>query len=189
MNFVFPFVIILSFISSAFFGNLETTVTSGIDGAKSAIETALSLAGILCFWSGILNVAEKGGAAKCVEKWLSPIISKLFPKTSAKSSITMNVIANLFGTGNAATQAGISAMEKLDEENNFSEYPSHQMCRFTVMNTASIGLFPTTVISILASCGSKNPFSIVPPVWICSFLSLSAALFAEMIFCKRGEKK
>ena len=93
----------------------------------------------------------------------------------------MNIIANLFGTGNAATPAGVAAMEGMDAENGKSEYPSREMSRFAVMNTASIQLFPTTVISILASFGAKNPFFIVPLVWISSFSALLAALFAQKI--------
>lgn len=188
MNFVFPFVIIVCFFFSVFTGALDVTVTSGIDGAKSAVETAISLIGIICFWSGILNIAEKGGASEKCEKLLSPVINRLFPKTKCKKNITMNIIANLFGAGNAATPAGISAIGKMDQENLHNPKPSREMCRFILINTASISIFPTTVLSILSSFGAKNPFSIVPLVWICSFLALSSALLAEKLF-SGGEQK
>lgn len=189
MNIVFPVIILLSFICGAFSGNLQNTVLCGIDGAKSAVNTALSLIGIMCFWSGILKIAEGGGASEKCEHLLSPVIHRLFPKTKQKQKITMNVIANLFGTGNAATPAGVSAMEGMDKENGESPFPGHEMSRFAVMNTASISLFPTTVVSILASCGAKNPLKIVPLVWICSSVSLLTALTAEFILCKRRDRK
>jgi len=189
MNFVFPFVMVICFVFSAIYGSLQSTLTSGIEGATAAVETAISLAGIICFWSGILNVAEKGGAAEKCKKLMSPVINRLFPKTKAKRHITMNIIANIFGAGNAATPAGISAMQKMDTENHKSPYPSHEMCRFIVLNTASISIFPTTVISILSSFGAKNPFSIVPCVWVCSFVSLLSALIMEKILYKSGDKK
>lgn len=188
MNFVFPFIIISCFVFSAFTGTLASAVTAGVDGAKSAVETVISLIGIICFWSGILNVAEKGGAAEKCEKLLSPVINRLFPKTKHKKNITMNIIANLFGAGNAATPAGISAISEMDKENLHNPHPSRDMCRFVLMNTASISLFPTTVLSILTSFGAKNPLSIVPCVWICSFLALSFALLAEKLFSGGGEK-
>ena len=185
MNFVWTFVVCISLALSLFFGFPQKVLQDGISGASDAVHILFSLAGTMCFWSGILRIAEKGGAAQKCRKLLSPVINRLFPKTEHKDKITMNVIANLFGTGNAATPAGISAMEGMDEENGKSPFPSREMCRFTVMNTASLQLFPTTVISILTSFGAKNPLSIVPCVWISSSLALFAALLAERFFSKR----
>lgn len=186
MNFVWTAVILISLIFSAVLGFPEKVLQSGISGAENAVKILISLAGTMCFWSGILRIAEKGGAADACQKLLSPLIRRLFPKTKFRSKITMNVIANLFGTGNAATPAGVSAMEGMDGENNHSPYPSREMSRFAVMNTASIQLFPTTVISILSSLGAKNPFSIVPLIWIASFSALCSALLAQkLLFRKR----
>lgn len=185
MNFVWSFVVLLSLVVSLFFGFPENVLESGVSGAQDAVRVLISLTGAICFWSGILRIAEKGGAAQKCQKLLSPVIKRLFPKTAHTNKIMMNIIANLFGTGNAATPAGISAMEGMDEENGKSPYPSQEMCRFTVMNTASLQLFPTTVISILTSFGAKNPLSIVPYVWISSSLALTSALFAQSLFTKR----
>lgn len=174
----------VSLAFSVFFGFPEKVLQSGISGASDAVKILISLSGTLCFWSGILRIAEKGGAAEECQKLLSPIVKRLFPKTKFKNKITMNIIANLFGTGNAATPAGVSAMEGMDEENGKRPYPSREMSRFAVMNTASIQLFPTTVISILSSMGAKNPFSIVPLVWISSFLALFSALLTQKLLFK-----
>ena len=185
MNFVWTFIVCLSLIVSLFLGFPENVIQNGVSGAGDAVSILISLAGTMCFWSGILRIAEKGGAAQKCKRLLSPIINRLFPKTAHKDKITMNIIANLFGTGNAATPAGISAMEGMDAENGKSPFPSREMCRFTVMNTASLQIFPTTVISILTSFGAKNPLSIVPCVWISSSLALFSALLAERFFSKR----
>lgn len=189
MNYIWSGIIIISFIFAFFGGNLSETLSAGLDGAASAIEVLLSFAGIMCFWNGILKVAQEGGVANFCEKLLSPVIRRLFPKVKNRKNITMNIIANLLGMGNAATPAGVSAMCELDEENGKSPHPSHEMCRFAVMNTASLQLFPTTVIGILTACGSKNPFSVVPCIWLSSILSLIAALSAEWLLSKRGDKK
>ena len=117
MNYVWSALIILSLISGAANGRLEETMQAGLEGAGSAVTVLLSFAGMMCFWSGILKIAEESGAAGFCEKLLSPVIRRLFPKVTDRSHITMNIIANLLGMGNAATPAGISAMKQLDEEN------------------------------------------------------------------------
>ena len=126
-----------------------------------------------------------GGAVKFCEKLLSPIVHRLFPKTSAKNHITMNIIANLLGMGNAATPAGISAMKKLDEENKSSEHPSREMSRFAVLNTASLQLIPTTIITLLATFGDKNPYRIIPLIWVSSAVSLVSALLMDFLLSKK----
>ena len=159
MNAVWTFIILVSLVLSLFSGAPDTVLESGVSGARDAVSVIISLAGTICFWSGILRIAEKGGAARACERLLSPVIGRLFPKTRQKDKITMNIIANMFGAGNAATPAGIAAMKGMDEENGKAPVPSAEMERFTVMNTASLQIFPTTVISILASFGAKNLIS------------------------------
>ena len=188
MDFVWTFMILASLILSLFSGFPESVLQSGFSGAQDAVSVLISLAGTICFWSGILRIAEKGGAANACQKLLSPAIKRLFPKTRQKDKITMNILANLFGAGNAATPAGIAAMEGMDTENKKSPYPSSEMERFTVMNTASLQIFPTTIISILASFGAKAPLSVVPLIWISSSLSLFSALLAQRLLFGRCKK-
>ncbi|MBO5060157.1 MAG: spore maturation protein A [Clostridia bacterium] len=189
MNYIWSGLLIISFVFAALGGNLQETLTAGLSGAASSIEVLLSFAGIMCFWSGILKIAHKSGAAQFCEKLLSPAVRRLFPRVKNRKSITMNIIANLLGMGNAATPAGVAAMCELDRENGQKPTPSHEMSRFAVLNTASLQLFPTTIIGILASCGSKDPFSIIPLIWISSAISLTAALLAEWLLWKRGDSK
>lgn len=189
MNYVWSGIIIISFISAAACGKLQSTLTAALSGAESSFEILLSFAGILCFWSGMLKIAYECGISQKCEKFLSPVIRRLFPNISDRRNITMNIIANLLGMGNAATPAGISAMCELDKLNGFNPFPSREMCRFAVMNTASLQIFPTTVIGILSACSAKNPFSIVPCIWISSITSLCVSLFAEQLLSKRRRKK
>lgn len=189
MSYVWSAILIISFIFAFLGGNVQETLTAGLNGAANAATVLLSFAGIMCFWSGILRVARESGAAQFCERLLSPVIRRLFPNVKNREHITMNVIANLLGMGNAATPAGLSAMRELDAENKKSARPSHEMSRFAVMNTASLQLFPTTVIGLLSAAGSKNPFRVVPLIWICSSISLAAALCAEWLLFKGGRKK
>lgn len=189
MNYIWSGMIIISFISAAACGKLQSTLTAGLRGAESSFEILLSFAGIMCFWSGMLKIAQESGISKKCEKLLNPVICRLFPKISDRQNITMNIIANLLGMGNAATPAGIAAMRELNELNGGQPFPSREMCRFAVINTASLQIFPTTAIGILSACGSKNPFSIVPCIWISSIISLCVSLFAEQLLSKRRRKK
>ena len=189
MNYIFPGLFIISFIFAYFGGNLQETISAGVSGAANAAGVLLSIAGIMCFWSGILKIAEESGCVAFCERLFSPVIRRLFPKIKNRTHITSNIIANLLGLGNAATPAGIAAMGELDRENGEKPHPSHEMCRFAVMNTASLQLFPTTIIGLLSSAGAKNPFSIIPLIWISSAISLCAALFAEQLLSQGGEKK
>ncbi len=184
MNYVWSALIISSLIFGAVNGRLEETMQAGLSGAGSAITVLLSFAGMMCFWSGILKIVETSGAGKFCEKLLSPVVYRLFPKVKDRSHITMNIIANLLGMGNAATPAGISAMCQLDEENQKRPHPSREMSRFAVLNTASLQLFPTTIIGILASFGDPNPYRIVPLIWVSSAVSLASALFMDFILSK-----
>lgn len=188
MNYIWSILLITSLVCGIITGRIEETLSSGLEGAASAVSVLFSFAGIMCFWSGILRVSEKSGLTKKCEKLLSGIISRLFPKTQAKSDITMNVVSNLFGLGNAATPSGISAMVKMDAENGESPYPSHEMSRFAVMNTASLQIIPTTVIGILSAAGAVNPYGIIPLIWISSSVSLACALLAEAFLFRRERR-
>lgn len=189
MDYIWSALVILSLLCGAFCGRIEETLASGLEGAASAITVLFSFAGIMCFWSGLLNVSKECGVTKKCEKLLSGIITRLFPKTGAKSDITVNVVSNLFGLGNAATPSGVSAMTKMDAENSESAYPSHEMSRFAVMNTASLQIMPTTVLGILAAAGAENPYKIIPYIWISSSISLIAALCAESILYRLERRK
>ena len=185
MNFIWSALIIFSLIFAFFGGTLAETVTAGLEGAASAFSLLLSFAGMMCFWSGMLKIAEESGASRFCEKLLSPIVKQLFPKVPVRKNITMNIVANLLGMGNAATPAGIAAMSELDKENGSSPYPSREMSRFAVLNTASLQLLPTTIISLLASFGHPDPYRIVPLIWISSAVSLTSALLADYFLSKK----
>ncbi len=195
MNYIFAFMIILSLITSFFTGTVNETVQAGLDGAKNSIEIILSFAGIMCMWCGFLKLAEEGGAINALSKLISPIINLLFPKlkhnNKAKEYITANISANLLGVGNAATPAGIAAMQELDKINKTPDHASDEMSIFTVINTSSIQLIPTTIIALRSAFGSLNPECIIPPVWICSITALFCALFMMKIilFFKRKNNK
>ena len=189
VNYIWCGMIIISIIVSIFNGTVSETINAAFEGAKSAIFTVLSFAGVMCFWTGIMKIAEKSGLSQKIEKLLRPIINFLFPNSGdeAKKYIAMNMSANLLGMGNAATPMGIKAMSCLDRENSNPLYASDNMCMLVVLNTTSIQLIPTTIIALRVAANSADPFSIILPIWISSLTAvLSAISLAKLYF---GRKK
>lgn len=180
MNYIFSFMIVFSLIYAFMSGNIEQTVEAAFSSAGDSVTMVLSFAGIMCMWTGFLKVAKEGGAILWLSERIYPITKRLFPKldknSKAMENISANISANLLGVGNAATPSGIAAMEELDKINKNPHYASDEMSIFTLINTASIQVVPTTVIALRAAQGSKHPQEIIGAVIITSVISLLCAL-------------
>ena len=188
LNYIWAGMIILSLLAGVFGGDIEVVTKGAIDGCTEGVSLCVSLLGIMCFWTGLSKIAEKSGLIEGFSKLLKPITKILFPKlkegSEALSAIVMNMVANLFGMGNAATPLGIRAMKELDKINGRKE-ASDEMCVFAVINTASIQLIPSTIISLRQTFGSENPGEIIVPIWIASILAVLVAVISAKIFEKR----
>lgn len=191
MNYIWPVLILVSLVFAVINGRIDETVSALFSGADSAVKAVLAMAGVFCFWSGVLKISEKSGFSAVISKLISPVIALLFPKLKkgdrAREHITMNVVANLLGMGNAATPSGINAMAELDKLNGGSAHISKEMCLLVVMNTASIQLIPTTILSLRTA--SVNPTAVVVPIWIASVVSLVASVGAMMLINRRWSGK
>lgn len=193
MNYIWPVMIIISLVFGALNGRLDSTVAAAFSGAESAVNAVIAMAGMFCFWSGLLKLAEKSGFSKILAKIISPFLGRIFPKLSRESKafshITMNVVANLMGMGNAATPAGIDAMCELDKINGYSPHASDEMCLLVVLNTASMQLIPTTILSLRAAAGSVNPAAVIVPIWVVSAISLISAVVMMKFIIRRGKRR
>lgn len=192
MNYIWVFMIVISYIFSFFEGSTADVTKSVFDGCSDAVTLVISLLGMMCLWTGILEVAQMSGLIKKVQKILSPIISWLFPTIDKNSDvageISMSISANLLGLSNAATPLGLSVMEKLEKRNLIKDTASDEMCMFVVINTASITLLPTTLLTLRSAFSSKAPFEIIVPVWIVSFISLLSGIICAKLFARRKIK-
>lgn len=170
LNTIWPIFILVSFSYAIFSGNLEQLNRTIFESTSDAITLSIELLGTLCLWNGIMQVASKTSIINKLTNLLNPIIKLLFPEIKKnkqiKQEISMNMIANILGLGNAATPLGLKAMNSMQKENDKKDTLSNSMLMFIVLNTASIQIIPTTVIAIRNSLGSANPTSIVFPVWI-----------------------
>ena len=61
LNYVWSFIVVLSVICSIILGNSNDLSSAFIDSAASAIELIITLAGVICLWSGIMRIASKSG--------------------------------------------------------------------------------------------------------------------------------
>lgn len=185
LNFVWSFIVILSVICSIFLGNSDRLSSAFIDSAASAIELIITLAGVICLWSGIMRIASKSGLTELFAKFFAPVLKPVFPNLDKKSEafrcITMNITANLLGLGNTATPLGLKAMGELQKLNDRSTTASDEMVIFVVMNTASMQLLPTMLGTLRQNYGSAAPFEIIVPVWISSGCALATALIIAII--------
>lgn len=182
--------VLISFAAAAVNGCMEETAAALLDGAAMAVSTALSISGALCFWTGIMRIAENSGISEKFRRLLSPLVQRLFPDTGEKAReyITMNMTANILGMGNAATPMGIKAMNELSCENKYPEYASDAMCMFVVLNTTSFQLLPSAVIAVRTACGSENPFGVAVPIWAASAITVISAVALTKLVCRIRRK-
>lgn len=193
LNLVWPIFLIISFIYAIFSGNLENLNSNIFQSIDSAINLTLTMLGTICLWNGIINIAQNTSIIDKLTKILNPIINFLFPEIKnnkkVKKEISMNMVANILGLGNAATPLGIKAMESLQEENKDKKKLSNSMIMLIVLNTASIQIIPTTIIAIRSSLGSKDPTSIIFPVWIATACAGVAGITVTKILIKYYNNK
>ena len=193
LNIVWPIFIILSFTYAIFSGNLDNLNSSIFESTQSAVNLSLNLLGTICLWNGIMQIASKTSVVGKLTKFLKPIINFLFPEIDKNSTIhkeiSMNMIANILGLGNAATPLGIKAMKSMQRENKDKKTLSNSMAMFIVLNTASMQLIPTTVIAIRNSLGSTNPTKIVFPVWIATICAAVTGITITKLFIKFSKNK
>ena len=189
LNIIWPIFLIISFIYGLCFGDIIKTNSAIFESTENALNLCLSLLGTICLWNGIMKIAEKTSIIKKIKKILMPILKILFPKIKKEeevyTEISMNMVANIMGLGNAATPMGLKAMKSLQERNSKKNILSDEMFIFIVLNTASIQIIPTTVIAIRNSLGSQNPTAILFPVWVATICAAISAITVAKIMTKK----
>jgi len=193
LNKLWPIFIFISIFYAIFTGNIEKVNNSIFQSTTNAVELSIKLLGTICLWSGIMEIASNTNIMKILTKILEPILKILFPElknnSKIKKEISMNMIANILGLGNAATPLGLKAMNSMQKENKNKSKLTNSMAMFIILNTASIQLIPTTIIAIRNSLGSENPTKIIFPVWIVTIIAAVSGIIATKIFIKiEGEK-
>lgn len=189
LNKIWPFFIIISFAFAIYSGNISNINSAIFSSAEQTVELCLTLLGTLCLWNGIMSIALKTSLIKKLTKFLKPLISFLFPdlKKDKKISeqVSMNIVANILGLGNASTPIGLKAISSMQEKNNDKTTLNNSMAMFILINTASLQIIPTTVIAIRSSLGSNNPSKIILAVWVATIAAFLTAITAGKILSKK----
>lgn len=185
MTYIWSAMIIISFISAGITGRMDETVNAMIGGTQTAVSTLISFAGAMCFWTGIMKIAENSGIADFLCRLISPVVKRLFPSAGEKARyyISMNLTADLLGMGNASTPMGMLASEELDRENKMPSRPSDDMCMLVVLNTTCFQLIPSTIIALRGAAGTNDPASIILPIWFASAVSVAVGVAAVKAMC------
>ena len=179
------FIFLLFGIIFGIINNVDLT-TSMISAGSKAIDMIMGIVPLMCLWLGTMKVAEASGLLDIISNKLSKVIRIIFPEIpkgdTAIGYISSNIVMNMLGLGNAATPFGLKAMKELKRLNNNSSVASRSMITFLVINTSSVTIIPTTVISLRILNNSINPTSIVPITIITTFLSTILALVLDRLF-------
>ena len=188
INYIWFIMIFFGIIVALITGNGEAMSNAIIGSVDTTVNFIIGLVGLMCFWCGVMKVAEKSGLTEKLAKLMKPILKLIFKEAAkdekALGAIVMNITANMMGLGNAATPFGIKAMEEMNRLNKDKGKASNDMALFLVLNAACIQLVPSTIISIRAATGSVNPGVIILP----AILSTAIAAMAGIIFCKILQK-
>lgn len=188
INFIWAGLLIIGFVVGAATGNLEAVTNAAIDNAKTGVDLALGLIGIMTLWLGLMKIAEDSGLVEKLAKLLRPLMIRLFPDVPAEhpamGAMIMNIAANMLGLGNAATPLGLKAMQELQKLSDDKETATDAMVTFLAINTSSVTLVPASTIAILAAAGATNPTEIIGPTLVATTVSTVVAIIASKIFQK-----
>jgi spore maturation protein SpmA len=195
LNYIWISFFIISFIVALIklilLGDFEVfpnLMNSAFSMAKTGFELSLGLTGVLTLWMGFMKVGEKGGMINILSKIVGPFLQKIFPgipkNHPAFGSMLLNVTATMLGLDNAATPAGLKAMEQLQEINNDKTKASNAMIMFLVIVTSGLMLIPINIMIYRAQLGSKNPADIFIPVLLSTFTACFAGVLLVSIIQK-----
>ncbi|AOR22283.1 nucleoside recognition domain-containing protein [Clostridium taeniosporum] len=188
INYIWFAMIFFGILIGLISGNGDIISKSIVNSSGSTVTFIIELTGIMCFWCGVMRVAEKSGLTEKISRLLKPLLKLIF-KDAAKDekalgAIVMNLTANMMGLSNAATPFGIKAMEEMDRLNDKKERASNDMVLFLVLNAACIQIVPSTIISIRAACNSANPGVIIIPALISTATAATVGIICAKILQK-----
>lgn len=178
---------VVSVVCGAVYGRMEAVSAAALEGAGQAVRLCLSMAGMLCLWTGLMEVMDRCGLSRRLGRLFRPVLRRLLPQASRDpetlAAVTANVSANLLGLGNAATPAGLAAVRRMAELAP-GKNASPGLCRFMLLNASSLQLVPTTVLSLRAAAGAVRPDDILLPALAGSAASFLCAVLLGKTFCR-----
>ncbi len=192
INYIWGLFLLIGIVYSFFTNNTLNINQELLTSGSSAIDMIIKLIPLMCLWLGVMNIASHSGLLDKMAKKISKVVNIIFPEiqdNEAISLISSNIIMNMLGLGNAATPFGLKAMKRMQELNNKKDTATRSMITFLVINTASVTIIPTTVISLRILNKSSNPTEILSASLISSFSSCFIGLLLDRLFYFIWRKK
>ena len=185
LNYIWFGMMFISVVVGTVTGNIDAVTEAAISMAKTAVDIAIGLIGIMALWLGTMKIAEESGLIRIIARALRPITIRLFPDVPedhpAIGSIVLNMAANILGLGNAATPLGLKAMEELQELNPHKDTATNAMCTFLAINTSSVQLIlPATVVALMGAASNE--------IFITTILATGLSTIAAIISVRTLEK-
>jgi spore maturation protein A len=188
----FAVLMLSGFLFAVVNGTMADVNAALFQSMQQSIELAISLAGILLFWTGVMKTAEGAGMVKALANAVQPLLARLFPEIPdghpVFGYIASNMAANFFGLGNAATPIGLKTMRELKKLNGDQDTASRSMVTFLALNTAAVTLIPTTVIAISIKHGASNPTDIVIPALFATVMSACFAILLDRYYARKRRR-
>jgi spore maturation protein A len=189
MGKIWFWMIFIGIVGSIFTNNLNQLNEVILNEASKGIEFAVSLAGIMALWMGVMNIARDSGLINKIGEIMYPILKKLFPSVpkghKAMSYIVMNIVLNMLGAGNGATAFGLKAMNELQTLNHKKDIATNDMIMFLVINISSIQIIPFTMIKLRMDGGSSNPSEIIVSTLFATIISTIFGITSCKVLQKR----
>lgn len=183
INTIWFFMIVAGIITAASKGQIHLVTEGVLKGSEQAVLVAAGLIGIISFWSGIMNIAQKAGLIEVVARIFGPLARKLFPEVPrdhpAMGALLLSMSANFLGLGNACTPLGLKAMGHLQELNQDKETASDAMCTFMTLTSSSLTVIPTTIIALRLTHGSRAPTEIIGPIIVATTCSTLVTILLD----------
>lgn len=191
LNDLWAGMILVGIIYGALTGRMADVTNAALDSSKEAVTLCITMLGVMSFWVGLMEIAQRSGLIAAASRKLQPVVHFLFPDVpevhEANRHITTNIIANILGLGWAATPAGLMAMKSLQEvnPNKDKSIASRDMCTFLILNISSLQLIPINIIAYRSQYGSVNPAGIVGAGIVATLVSTVVGVAFAMAMRKR----
>jgi spore maturation protein SpmA len=180
LNGIFIALILGAVVTAAWTGQMAEVNQALVASAKSAVEIAIGLVGLMALWLGFMRVLRDAGVMQSMARGLAPLMRRLFPEIPADhpamSAMILNIAANVLGLGNAATPFGLKAMRELDRLNPRKGVATDSMALFLAINTSGVAVLPLGVMSVRASLGAENVGGIIAPSVLATLCSTAVAV-------------
>lgn len=186
LNYIWGGMILIGIVYAVCTGNMEAVTNGVISSSKEAINLSVTMLGIVSMWMGLMEIAEKSGIIDSLVVAVEPFVKWFFPEASkdemARKYIAINIVANIVGLGQAATPAGLKAMEamSLSRKGGAKDEATDDMCAFLVLNISSLQLIPVNMIAYRSQYGSVNPAGIIVP----GIIATTVGTLVAIVYCK-----